>query len=671
MRRLIIQLKKSVSDSPEFIKALDAVVESDHADYLIGNHKLTGDEQLRPDKMRNSLFGEKPDLSLFKTIREEELVAIHSFDTALEVLSDCKDVEEVYGASEPEPVYVPNDPEWQQLWHYHKNNAYSTNAEKAWDDPDIEFGKGIVVATIEPRSEACNFNHEDFGMSGTQPIDRKNAMMNGSHPSLLASKYKEEWDIPEDEFGHATQTASMLVAQMNNGRGHTGIIPRGKCKPYYYGHAPDWDSALDAIVRAANDIEVDVISVSLTGNRDDPATVAVIQTAIALGVPVVWAAGPNKDGYEVWDTAPSAISVTSHDRHGNAKYTVGNVSLSAPGIGIYRSSPGDNVPGLSDGDDSSYWAGSGNSLATPMVAGIVGMMLKKNKSASIPDVVTALYGSCLLNGNKWNKEYGYGYVNANYALEAIIGDVFKKPLAPTRLRTTYSSYKKKFAWSDPFRSSDYKETVIVARALHAIPDPPENIKGGIEVYRGTGKYLGNGQYETEDYIWLKQAEYWFAVFNIDKEGNQVSPIGLADCYNTKTKGRLSCYASKVAFYKPPIARFEVRIGGVLMGDSGTITTITTGAGVILEFNDKPEGSRDSSFYLWDFGNGDTTTDRNPSYLFDTPGKYKVTYRCGNPLETDEASVTVGVVGGINNVKEDMKKLVAVFAHDLTVLIDKL
>ena len=680
MKRIIIQLKKSVSESPKFIEFLKPIVGSDRADYLIGNHNSIHEvhlnrrtsNELQETSVAVSDWTEYlseenlPDLSLFKTIREDQIINSKYLENVLKVFTNCGDVQSAWISDDPEPVYVSNDPYWQMLWHYHANNVYSTNAEEAWDDPDIEFGKGIVVATIEPLCEACNIYHEDFGVDTLTPDGIKDAMKDGTHPSLLASKYKGEWDIPEDNYGHATQTASMLVAQINNGLGHTGIIPKGKCKPYYYGHAPDWDTALDAIVRAANDIEVDVISVSLTGNHDDPATVAAVQTALALGVPVVWAAGPNIDGYEAWDTAPNTIAVTSHDKDGKAKYTVGNVSVSAPGIGIWRSSPHADDGGEIIGENDSYWAGSGNSLATPMVAGIVGMMLKKNKSATIKDIITMLYYSCIGQEPSWTKTHGYGFVSAKRAIETttlppqVIGT-----LAPTRLKTTYSGYKRKFSWFD-IRSENYKETVIVMRSIYAIPCPPENIAAGKVVYRGTGKSLGNGEYETENYIWMKQGKYWLTVFNIDKEGNTQTPIALTDYDNAKTKCRISCYKCSVSWYESPVAHFEVELDGNGFKDGDAITV---DIGKQLNFNDKPAGSRDSSMYQWDFGNGEKTTERNPSYTYTKRGTFIVKYRCGNPLETDVATVTVAVKEDI--IREQIRDLISEFEGKLMRLIDNL
>lgn len=56
-------------------------------------------------------------------------------------------------------------------------------------------------------------------------------------------------------------------------------------------------------------------------------------------------------------------------------------------------------------------------------------------------------------------------------------------------------------------------------------------------------------------------------------------------------------------------------------------------------------------FLWDFGNGDTSTDEVPVYQYNTPGTYTVTYTVSNDCGSDTATRTITVVGepvsGIN------------------------
>ena len=50
-------------------------------------------------------------------------------------------------------------------------------------------------------------------------------------------------------------------------------------------------------------------------------------------------------------------------------------------------------------------------------------------------------------------------------------------------------------------------------------------------------------------------------------------------------------------------------------------------------------------YVWDFGDGGSSTDKNPSYQFDNPGTYAVTLTvtgpCGSDAEVKAGYITVG------------------------------
>jgi PKD repeat protein len=65
----------------------------------------------------------------------------------------------------------------------------------------------------------------------------------------------------------------------------------------------------------------------------------------------------------------------------------------------------------------------------------------------------------------------------------------------------------------------------------------------------------------------------------------------------------------------------------------------------------PEQSPDVAYY-WDFGNGNTSMDRNPQSMFVNPGKFNVKLVVRNRFEVDSAAFTVDVLPNnelINNL----------------------
>ena len=627
MKHIIIKLNKSIVYTTSFIPLLIELTNNDTAAYAFvdGYQHFDRYKQLMIDDLHVDV------------------------DDALDKLNACKDIEIAYIPASNDIISddnidtsdTPNDELYDSAWHLH--GGYGLHIDKVWNRSDVNYGEGIIIATIEPISHACNFMHKDFGSVGKRDEVRQ-SIIDGTHPSLIASTFNGEPDVPTESYGHATQTASVLVAQLNNEIGSSGIIPKAKVMVHYYGHTGVWDSAANAIVRAADSngincnhryTHVNVISVSLTGNRNEPAVVDAIQYALDKSIPVVWAAGKNEDGYIQWDTAPNSIAVTSHGVDGDHRYTQGGVSVSAPGIGIWRSSPY-----LSEhiSSDNSYEAGSGNSLATPLAAGVLALMIEKeiyNPNFNIYDIINKFFSSC---DHTWDMRYGYGYVNATKALEdrniSLISSV------PFNLKSNTLSYKKTFTWSDPFRTSNYNRTIIVAISKAAIPTPCTSPQQGFTIYNGTGKSLSNGEYSTEEPVWLTNGDYYFSIFNINTNGVYSDVKGIEYCDTSDVRGYLGCYDKQVMNYVKPVANF------IIESDTTGVAPLT------VIFNDKPEGRFDSSYCKWDFGDGEIVKGRNIEHTYDKPGKYTVTYICGNPLEIDSIIKKDIIVVTDDNSNED-------------------
>jgi PKD repeat protein/subtilisin family serine protease len=615
--QLYVVLRKPIRECTEFLKILKDITGDDYAGYVFKSYELD-DKTIEKAAVRNREFdqdGLNSGLDRYKNI----VVRNCSVNDAITLLKLCPDVESVNKRSVIEPLYQGNDPYWSDLWHLHANSPYGLQVEKVWDS-DPTLGEGMVVATIEPYYEACRYTHEDFGSSGNEDAEWQR-IISQEHPSLLASKFNGEWDKPTSSYGHATMTASVLCSKINNGKGHCGVIPKGKVMNVYFGHdGPTYDTIEDAIIRAASQ-GADVISLSLTGCTDDPAINAAIQYALNLGVPVVWALGPNSDFSVITNPAPNAINVSSTDKDGIARYSYLMRELTAPGIDVFRSSA---IAENGGGENNSYRLGSGNSLATPLVAGVVALMLKKHPDWTLGDIRQALHDG-IVRGNPikhpidefgnplWHKYYGYGCVNAFNSINLTLDDL---GVLPPMCLTSTGSYKRKFYWHNYVKQTRYSHTLLVKTPSSF--GPAKTPSDGEIIYSGEGALISDGRFMSSE-IWIKNGTWYITAFNVDTTGKTSKNYG--DYFDTRMDGRTSYYKIIVSSYVKPVADFLA-------------TPLTGEAPFTVSFDDQPLGSRDASMYLWDFGDGVTSTERNPTHTYTKPGLYTVKYTCGNPLEQD-------------------------------------
>lgn len=126
-----------------------------------------------------------------------------------------------------------------------------------------------------------------------------------------------------------------------------------------------------------------IVSMSLGGGTSKALDDAVNQLVREMGVPAVVAAGNNFKSDACTSTPASAeksIVVASTDQTDNAS----DFSNIGPCVDIWA--PGTSVTSASADSDDATQVLSGTSMATPLVSGIVAMILEKNPSAS-PDQV--------------------------------------------------------------------------------------------------------------------------------------------------------------------------------------------------------------------------------------------------------------------------------------------
>ncbi len=89
--------------------------------------------------------------------------------------------------------------------------------------------------------------------------------------------------------------------------------------------------------------------------------------------------------------------------------------------------------------------------------------------------------------------------------------------------------------------------------------------------------------------------------------------------NVANKGGNSTAETNVRVLQTPTAGFMVSKDKALLGES-------------IEFNSKAIG--DINSYFWDFGDGTTSTEENPSHIYNSVGKYTVSLEVSNELSSN-------------------------------------
>ena len=285
------------------------------------------------------------------------------------------------------PGFAANDPYVGSEWHIAK-----IGAPAAWDATQ---GAAVTVAIL------------DTGVDGTHPD--------------LASQMVPGWNFYDnnsntsDVNGHGTAVAGAAAAATNNTVGVAGVAGQAKIMPvriadpsaYAY-----WSTVAQGVTYAA-DHGARVANISYVGVAGSSSVQSAAQYMRSKGGLVVVAAGNNGINENITPTTTmipvsatdSNDSLTSFSSYGSF------VAMSAPGINIWTTTRG--------GGYQAWW---GTSLATPITAGTVALMMSANPKLANSQVESLLYSTAVDLGAPGRDIYfGYGRVNAAAAVQAALG----------------------------------------------------------------------------------------------------------------------------------------------------------------------------------------------------------------------------------------------------------
>ncbi|MFP4423776.1 MAG: S8 family peptidase [Candidatus Woesearchaeota archaeon] len=291
-------------------------------------------------------------------------------------------------------------------------------------------GSGITIAVIDT---GVDYTHPDFGN-----CSRVEYLEGNCEKFIPGYDYVNIDSDPMDDAGHGTHCASIAG-------GSNGIAPEATIVPFKVldaagsGSTSDIIAAIERAVDPNLDFDTsdhyDIISLSLggDGDPDDPLSKAVDE-AVMEGVTVVVAAGNSGDYRTIASPgcAKEAITVGASCREdqlwGDCYSEIASFSSRGPSYGHVKPdvvAPGveicaaesSEVDNYGESCGEGYISLSGTSMATPMVAGAVALILQANPSWSPADVKTALRTTARDLGRS-PVEQGMGLINVSAAIQA-------------------------------------------------------------------------------------------------------------------------------------------------------------------------------------------------------------------------------------------------------------
>ena len=326
------------------------------------------------------------------------------------------------------PGYSPYDPLFSEQWYLNNTSGgVDINVLKAWDD---FTGEGVRVAVCD---DGVDYNHPDL------------------QPNYLSGQgYNESKGIadgyPDDGDNHGTAVAGYIAAA-KNGYGIQGVAYEARIASFVEGEA---EGALTNVLLRQTGFDISQNSWTLNPFQNEASLMGALETLArdgrnGLGTVVVFA-GSNERELDILSTyyntnnSPYAIAVgavNSTGKYADFSCAGPNLLVTAPGEDVIST---DRTPPAGENANSYFNTGSGTSFSSPIVSGVIALMLEANPDLGYRDVQTILASTALRTGSmvsaenkpwdwqvndasNWNgggmhasHDYGFGLVDATAAV---------------------------------------------------------------------------------------------------------------------------------------------------------------------------------------------------------------------------------------------------------------
>lgn len=351
------------------------------------------------------------------------------FSSVQDVEKCIRDLENLKGVEYAEKVpldrmfLTPNDPSYSSQW-----GLTNINAPAAWNY--FSTGSNVVVAIVD---DAIERTHADLSpnlwvnsgeIAGNNIDDDNNGYIDDINGYDVASNDNNP-NPPSNSFDHGTHVAGIVSARANNG---VGVASIGfSCKlmcvksTTTVGQVTNgYDGILYAAVSGA-----DVINMSWGGPGTSTTAQNIVNYAAGEGCILIAAAGNDDVNTQFYPAAYNNVVSVAATTSSNTKASFSNygtwIDVSAPGNNIYSTTVG-----------NSYGNKSGTSMASPMVAGLAGLMKSLNPTMPNADLINCLLTTAV-NIDAQNPSYigelGSGRIDAAAAMACVATSLNNPPVA--------------------------------------------------------------------------------------------------------------------------------------------------------------------------------------------------------------------------------------------------
>lgn len=280
-------------------------------------------------------------------------------------------------------------------------SSYNLNSKQEWNYDMIKVpqawkvttgSSNVKIAVVDTGIDYNHYNLKNF-------VDRS-----------LSKSFLDGNSDPMDDNIHGTHVAGTIASYGNV----SGVMRNAKLIALKVlgadGRGPTY-GIQKAVTYAAN-IGVDVINMSLGGGGYLQSMQDACNYAVSKGCVVVAATGNAYKGtvdYPAkYDNVIGVGNITKNKTKApTSQYGVG-LDISAPGTNIYSTAPNNGYEYL-----------SGTSMATPHVAGVVGLMRSANPDATVSEITNAIFNTAQPIGDMTH--FGHGIIDAEACVKTVTG----------------------------------------------------------------------------------------------------------------------------------------------------------------------------------------------------------------------------------------------------------
>ncbi len=394
------------------------------------------------EEYKNSYSLEK-DVRFLKIIRKVDMTSIqpvskhpllnHTYEVVLRnkqsldaILLPLNQLEQIDFA-EKVPIYqlffTPNDPLYSTQW-----NLAKIQADQAWN-----LSQGCASIKIAVTDDGFLMNHEDL----VNQWHINSGEINGNGIDDDGNGYIDDWrgwDAANNDndpsataptnsfFTHGTHVAGIIAGQTHNSKGIAAIGYNCKMIPVKIGLSPNSSltGAFQGLDYAINASGCDVVNMSWGGGGKSATFQTLFNIAKTKGIICVAAAGNSNSSNDMYPASYNHVISVAASANTDARASFSNygstIDVTAPGVGI---------PSCLAGATNSYGNMSGTSMASPLVAGLCGLMKCYNPlpADSIEACLKRTCDNIAAQNPILKDSLGAGRINAFQALQCLT----KKP----------------------------------------------------------------------------------------------------------------------------------------------------------------------------------------------------------------------------------------------------